>query len=773
MIEGRSGAFSMKRKIFTFLLLALSVGLSGAAQPAPLTSLRAIQALSNAEADKGLPVLFEATVTYYHKGGYTLFMQDGGVGSYVSPQKNADLTPGDRVLVRGKTAGSYHPVVISDSIKVLHHGSLPKPVPASFDQLIKGERDCLIVTVRGVVRAADLKRDSADSYGGNLQLLTEGGYIQVSVYNSDENGIEGLLDAEVEATGVAGGLFDGKMQSHGIVISVATPADIKILKRANTNPWTLPLTPMGQIIAGYHVTDQTQRVRVHGTITYFQPGSSAVIQDGKSSLWISTWTYQPIKIGDVVDATGFPEAHNGFLALTRSEIQDSNVQAPVTPLPTTRKELTESRHIIDLVSVEAQVVTEARGGTEDEYELTADGQLFNAIYRHPTGSAEPLPMKPIPIGAKVRVTGICITEDSNPFDSGVGFDILMRDFDDIQVVAKPSIINTRNLTIAISILMIVVIAIGGWGWMLRRKVRQQTATLATMAQFEQRRSKILEKINGSDPLGEILSEITSTVSSMLGGVYCRCEIASGTDDNDNPLKIDETRMLRMGIAGHDGVILGSLIAGLDPIAPLSAERMEALTVGVRLASLAIETRRLYSDLRRRSEFDLLTEIHNRFSMEKALSSKIEESQASHASFGLIYIDLDKFKPINDTFGHHVGDLYLQEVAARMSKQLLGGDMLARLGGDEFAALVSLQNGRFDLEKIVARLKSCFHNPFILDGHTIHGEASIGFALYPENGSNRDELLNAADAAMYDVKKSKSRVKTEAAIQAPIPSPSVN
>ncbi|MFZ1085896.1 MAG: GGDEF domain-containing protein, partial [Terracidiphilus sp.] len=492
-----------------------------------------------------------------------------------------------------------------------------------------------------------------------------------------------------------------------------------------------------------------------------------------SSLWISTWTFQSMKIGDVVDATGFPEAHNGFLALTRAEIQDTGLQAPITPFPTTRKALTESHHIIDLVSVEAQVVTEARGGTQDEYELTADGQLFNAIYRHPTGTAAPPTMKPIPIGAKVRVTGICITEDSNPFDSAVGFDILMRDFDDIIIVAKPSIVNTRNLTIAVSLLMLVVVAVGGWGWMLRRKVGQQTATLATMAQFEQRRSKILEKINGSDPLGEILSEITSMVSSMLGGVHCRCEIAGESTDSENSMNPDETRLSKVQIAGHGGVVLGSLIVGLDPLASHSAEKLEALTVAARLASLAIETRRLYSDLRRRSEFDLLTEIHNRFSMEKALGAKIEESQASHASFGLIYIDLDKFKPINDTYGHHVGDLYLQEVAARMSKQLLGGDMLARLGGDEFAALVSLHHGRYDLDKIIARLKSCFAEPFILEGHTIQGAASIGFALYPENGANRDELLNAADAAMYHVKKSKNRAKAEkATIPALIPTPSI-
>jgi diguanylate cyclase (GGDEF)-like protein len=104
----------------------------------------------------------------------------------------------------------------------------------------------------------------------------------------------------------------------------------------------------------------------------------------------------------------------------------------------------------------------------------------------------------------------------------------------------------------------------------------------------------------------------------------------------------------------------------------------------------------------------------------------------------------------------VGDLYLQEVAARMNKQLLGGDLLARLGGDEFAAMVSLHNGRFDLDKIITRLESCFIEPFIIEEHLIHGSASIGFALYPEHGATKDSLLNAADAAMYKIKNDKKQ-----------------
>ena len=125
---------------------------------------------------------------------------------------------------------------------------------------------------------------------------------------------------------------------------------------------------------------------------------------------------------------------------------------------------------------------------------------------------------------------------------------------------------------------------------------------------------------------------------------------------------------------------------------------------------------------------------------------------------MIYLDLDKFKPINDNFGHHVGDVYLQQVALRMNDQLLGGDMLARLGGDEFAALVSLQRGRSDLNKIVARLESCFDAPFVIEGHIIKGSASIGTAIYPEDGATKDALLNASDAAMYETKNGKRQTE---------------
>jgi diguanylate cyclase (GGDEF)-like protein len=744
----------MKRLIASIIVLLGTAAAAWASPPAQLTTLHAVHSLTNAEANRGLPVAFEATVTYYQPLINSLFVQDGSEGLYIFPNRKFELLPGDRVLLQGKTQGSsVNPIVISDNIQMLRHGVLPKAISVTHDELINLQYDCLMVTVRGILRTSDIRFDSNKS-SAELLLLTPDGYMNVIMDRLEDNRLQNLLDAEVELTGVAGGRFDGKMQMLGVQLMVASPAGLKVLKRANTSPWSLPITPMDWIIAGSHVTDRTSRIRVHGTLTYYQPGSSLVLQDGSKSIWITTRGRDPMRIGDIVDATGFPEEHNGFLALAHGEALDSGVNAPIQALATTRQVLTTSRHIIDLVSVEGELVTAARGGSQDTYDLTADGQLFSAIYRHPA-SGNALPMKQIPVGSKVRVTGICVTEDSNPFNANVAFDILMRDFNDITVVAKPSPVNTRNLIVAVILLLLAVIVAGGWGWILMKKVHRQTVAMSVRteaeAAMERRRNSILIDINGSQSLASIMEQIVQMVSLGLKGAPCWCTLPDGTEFGARVHDKSSMHILQARIMGRSGISLGTLFAGVDTLLPEMESNSEMLSAGVRLATLAIETRRLYADLRRRSEYDLLTDIPNRFALEKRLNKLIEEAQKHASSFGLIYIDLDRFKPINDRYGHHIGDLYLQEVALRMMRQLRGGDMLARLCGDEFAALVSVVNHRADVEEAAHRLERCFDESFMVEEHSLIGAASFGIALYPADGLTKDSLLSAADAAMYLVK----------------------
>jgi len=124
------------------------------------------------------------------------------------------------------------------------------------------------------------------------------------------------------------------------------------------------------------------------------------------------------------------------------------------------------------------------------------------------------------------------------------------------------------------------------------------------------------------------------------------------------------------------------------------------------------------------------------------------------------VDLDEFKQVNDAYGHHIGDLYLQEVSLRMKRQLRTGDMLSRLGGDEFAALAPTVRSRADVEEIALRLERCFDDPYAVEGYILHGSASVGFAIYPEDAATRDSLLSAADAAMYVAKRMKQQMTAD-------------
>jgi diguanylate cyclase (GGDEF)-like protein len=741
----------MKRLVSIFAILVGWTLAACAAGPAPLTSLRAIHDLTHAEAGKDPPVAFEATVTYRRAGETTLFVQDGGAAIYVWAKEEFKMNPGDRVLVRGKAQDSFRPIVVADEVTVIGHGSLPAPVPAKFDQLIHSERDCMRVTVRALVYSADMVK-SGYWLTTHMRLLADGGIMDAYINSSDPKLIAGLLDAEVEVTGVATARFDGKMQHTGVGLAVPSFSDVRILKRSEKSPWSLPVSPMGDILNAYHVNILSQRVRVHGTITYYQPGSALVLQDGTRSLWVMTAIEEPLRVGSQADVSGFPDVHDGFLALAGGEVLQTAVYAPIAPRPVTWSQLTSSRNVFDLVRIEGQVVSEVRESSQDEYVLVSDGQMFSAIFRHPeAGDRQLPPEKQIPLGSRVGVTGICILENSNPFDREVPFSILMRSPADITVVARPSPINVRNLILIVGLLLTGLIGLGFRSWALERGIRRHTAALAAL---ERQRSRILEDINGSRPLAEILEEIMQLISLKLKGAPCWCQIADGARLGNCPENPSALRVIQEEIPARSGPSLGTILAALDPLAKPEADEAEALSMGAELATLAIETRRLYSDLRHRSEFDLLTDILNRFSLETRLDAQIDEARQQAGIFGLIYIDLDKFKQVNDLCGHQAGDLYLQEAARRMKQQLRTHDLLARLGGDEFAALVPVVRNRAEVEEIAQRLERCFDDPFEFEGHVLHGSASVGIALYPEDGATRDSVLSAADAAMYAAKHSK-------------------
>ena len=153
-----------------------------------------------------------------------------------------------------------------------------------------------------------------------------------------------------------------------------------------------------------------------------------------------------------------------------------------------------------------------------------------------------------------------------------------------------------------------------------------------------------------------------------------------------------------------------------------------------------------------AHYDVLTDLPNRTLFNDRLQQALVTAKRDKAYMALMFIDLDEFKPVNDTLGHNVGDLLLKAAAKRIQGCLRESDTAARIGGDEFIVLLPVIEERNDAMIVAEKICNTLNQPFELAGHCLHVSASIGVALYPEHGHNELQLYGNADAAMYHAKK---------------------
>ncbi|MBR9906676.1 MAG: sensor domain-containing diguanylate cyclase [Gammaproteobacteria bacterium] len=151
--------------------------------------------------------------------------------------------------------------------------------------------------------------------------------------------------------------------------------------------------------------------------------------------------------------------------------------------------------------------------------------------------------------------------------------------------------------------------------------------------------------------------------------------------------------------------------------------------------------------------DALTHLPNRFAIEHVINQAIAKADTDHMNdFALLFIDLDKFKPVNDTYGHAIGDALLQAIGPRMKEALRANDVIGRLGGDEFVVLIQQVQQRDDVSLIAEKLLNALQKPFRIGELSLQVGASVGIAFYPTHGTTAEALLNAADNAMYVAKQ---------------------
>lgn len=197
---------------------------------------------------------------------------------------------------------------------------------------------------------------------------------------------------------------------------------------------------------------------------------------------------------------------------------------------------------------------------------------------------------------------------------------------------------------------------------------------------------------------------------------------------------------------------GRLAWDLSSISPIFDDAGE-ITHFVAVKEDITERKRLQDELTKQAHYDKLTGLPNRVLFFDRLAQVLALSKRKERRFCLLFIDLDGFKAVNDTYGHDTGDLLLMEVAKKLQGVLRESDTAARMGGDEFTLLLTDLN-QFDEAKLVSeRILKALGEPLELGGHTCHIGACIGIARYPDDAADGEGLLAAADEAMYEVKRS--------------------
>lgn len=169
-----------------------------------------------------------------------------------------------------------------------------------------------------------------------------------------------------------------------------------------------------------------------------------------------------------------------------------------------------------------------------------------------------------------------------------------------------------------------------------------------------------------------------------------------------------------------------------------------------------EQRQLIKEMQQKyqhlAHHDMLTGLPNRSLFADRLQQMLSQAKRSNSHGALIYLDLDKFKPINDTLGHGIGDLLLQEIANRLQKAVRESDTVARIGGDEFVVLLPVIETRLDAGTVAEKIRLAMERPFEIDRHVINIGCSIGIAVYPDHGTDEISLMKNADTAMYLAKQ---------------------
>jgi diguanylate cyclase (GGDEF)-like protein/PAS domain S-box-containing protein len=735
--------------LLSLLFACVAAASAAAARSGELTTVRQIRSLrSSSPAVINLHI--HGVVTYFDTVAPNLFLQDatGGIWVDLRGTKTTPPSPGDVLDLHGVAGFGFSPYVANPQWKVVGHALPPKPVRVFYDDVAAGSFDGQWVQMDGVVRSFIQQAE------GNVLVIdvsTPTGVFKVRIPNYHDAFPMRLVDAKVRFNGVCGASFNNRKQLVSVHLFTPSLKDAVVLDAPPQDPFAIPVTPIADVRRFSADLSNVHRVKVLGGVTALFPHQGIYLTDATGGLYAESQDGSPLVEGDQVEVIGFPSAGSFSPVLRSARIRPTGQHFTPTTTVVTGKAALKGSYDADLVTITGTLRSFRQSRNEQTLIVEADDHvMFEASLR------KGQPDSNILEGSRIALTGICEVrpdENGNPAD----FRVVLRSPGDIRILSLPPWLTTQRAASIVSCLILLTLGVFCWVVILRRRVHRQTQIITRKLKnelaLEERYRDIFEhNLTGlymARPDGEII-DCNDACARILGYSGRAALFAESSQAREVINKLHDGSSHSNSTEGKEhsferpdgtkGWALCSLRVVHDEDG--ESELFEGSLVDITERKLAEERVEFLAF------FDALTNLPNRTLMLDRLTTSIASARRRREKLGVLHLDIDNFKIINDCLGHSQGDELLRCIAQRLQTGAREEDTVARLGGDEFLLTLDPISSAGDAAIVAERIAQELKPPFTLNGHVLNLTCSIGISIYPDHGEDAETLIKNADAAMY-------------------------
>ena len=470
-----------------------------------LTRVEQIRRMTIEEAGRGYPVRIRGVVTYYNWDLSDLFIQDSTAGIFVySGQTKLALHHGEFVEVEGFSGvGDLAPEIDQAHFRSLGEAPMPNPHRPTSDELASGRLDSQWIELEGIVRSVAVR-------DGGLVLNVSSGAFECRVFVLTYPSVPtDIVDSQVRIRGVFAGLYDpSSVRFIGFQVLTPSWSNVEVLERSGQALWSGPVRPLRLFLRLTPEGAFTHRVHVRGVVTLQQLGRFLCIRDSEGALLVNTTQPTPLKVGDLIDAMGYPAVGSYTLFMRDAIFQRVGGGPAPQPVAVNPENLRTGSHNADLVRLSARLLNCTTRSGEEVIELQAGGVTFRALLNTGTNVA---PLAWLRKGSLLQLTGVLIVQADESHEP-TGFELQLRSPADVVVLELPSWWTVGRALRVLGLLAVAVILALGWIALLRQRVRQQTETirlkyereLALEKQYRDLFENANDLIERVDPQGRLL-----------------------------------------------------------------------------------------------------------------------------------------------------------------------------------------------------------------------------------------------------------------------------